>query len=81
VSRLRGSGIEIGAGANPLPTPLNCRERYIDVYDESELTSHSYTGQKREASIYSDLMPSAALRRWRPGGSSQQADLAHVMSD
>jgi len=36
---------------------------------------------ERESSTCSDLMPSTVLRRWRPGRSSQQVDLAHVMSE
>jgi hypothetical protein len=36
---------------------------------------------EREASTCSGLMPSTVLRRWRPSVSSQQVDLAHVMSE
>jgi SAM-dependent methyltransferase len=45
VSQLRGNGIEIGAGANPLPIPLRCSVRYVDAYDKTQLTGHLYPGQ------------------------------------
>ena len=51
VSRLSGRGIEIGAGANPMPVPLNCTVRYADVYDADELRNQAYEGQ-----ILSDLI-------------------------
>lgn len=58
VSRLHGSGIEIGAGTSPLPIPLHCQVRYIDVYDESELTAHIYPGQLVAELVAPDIVAS-----------------------
>ena len=51
VSRLHGSGIEIGAGASPMPVPLSCDVRYVDKYDQDGLRKAVYEGQ-----IVSDLI-------------------------
>ena len=46
VSRLKGSGIEVGAGANPMPIPLHCQIKYVDIFDVSQLQEHRYDGQE-----------------------------------
>jgi SAM-dependent methyltransferase len=58
VSRLLGSGIEVGAGTNPLPIPLHCHVRYVDMYDESELSVHSYPGQLLADLVVPDVVAS-----------------------
>jgi SAM-dependent methyltransferase len=58
VSQLQGSGIEIGAGANPLPIPLHCQVRYVDACDEAELKAHRYPGQIVEEFVIPDVVAS-----------------------
>lgn len=36
-SRLRGSGMEFGAGANPLAVPLHCDVKFADFLPEAEI--------------------------------------------
>src|SRR5689334_10708600 len=55
VSRLRGSGVEIGAGANPMPVPLECTIRYVDVCDINQLLQSSYDGQDPHEFVLPDL--------------------------
>ncbi|MBO1065492.1 MULTISPECIES: methyltransferase domain-containing protein [Nostocales] len=58
-SRLTGYGIECGAGASPLPLPLNCHVKYVDRFSKSELQHQLYPGQQFynfiEPDILSDL--------------------------
>lgn len=44
-SRLRGRGLEIGAGASPFPVPLECEVVYGDLYTFAELLAQPYPGQ------------------------------------
>lgn len=55
VSRLHGSGIEIGAGANPMPVPLDCQVRYVDVFDANELKQQAYDGQALNDLVVPDI--------------------------
>lgn len=57
-SRLRGEGYEIGAGSSPLPIPLECEVRYIDLYDESGLVEQRYEGQQIPDLIPPDIQAS-----------------------
>jgi SAM-dependent methyltransferase len=52
VARLSGTGIEVGAGASPMPIPIDCVVRYADIFTLQELRQHWYDGQDP-----SDLMP------------------------
>ncbi len=45
-SQLSGTGLEIGAGANPFPIPLHCDVLYGDLYTYAELLAHPYPGQE-----------------------------------
>jgi SAM-dependent methyltransferase len=45
VAALNGSGIEIGAGANPMPLPIHCDVRFVDYFDRDGLLEHAYDGQ------------------------------------
>lgn len=44
-SDLYGMGVEVGAGANPFPIPLECEVLYGDRFSKEELLSFSYPGQ------------------------------------
>jgi len=44
-SPLSGSGIEFGAGTNPLPVPIHCEVRYADVIGEVALKGAAYAEQ------------------------------------
>ena len=56
VSRLHGSGIEVGAGASPLPVPLSCKVRYVDVFNAEELRRQIYAGQALADLIVPDII-------------------------
>lgn len=56
VSRLGGSGIEVGAGANPMPIPLDCRIRYVDIFDASQLHDNRYDGQASPDILAPDIV-------------------------
>jgi hypothetical protein len=56
VSRLRGRGIEIGAGASPMPVPLFCDVQYVDMYDEDGLRKEVYAGQVASDLIAPDIV-------------------------
>lgn len=58
VSRLTGRGIEVGAGASPMPIPLACDVRYVDQYDLVGLHQHSYEGQEGGDIIVPDVVAS-----------------------
>jgi SAM-dependent methyltransferase len=45
VSQLKGTGIEVGAGTNPMPLPLHSQVRYVDLYDIEDLKREAYDGQ------------------------------------
>jgi len=44
-SKLRGSGIEFGAGSGPLAVPIQCKVRYADFLPEHELRKRAYLTQ------------------------------------
>jgi SAM-dependent methyltransferase len=44
-SRLRGSGIEFGAGTTPLSVPLGCNVQYADIVGEQGLRDVAYQAQ------------------------------------
>jgi len=44
-SKLRGSGIEFGAGTSPLGVPLECDVRFADFVPEDALKARSYAAQ------------------------------------
>jgi SAM-dependent methyltransferase len=56
VSRLGGNGIEIGAGASPLPIPLRCHVRYVDLYDSEGLRQKTYIGHVITEIIEPDIL-------------------------
>lgn len=47
-SRLRGTGIEFGAGTMPLAVPLGCTVRYADAFSMEGLVDRSYRTQGRD---------------------------------
>ncbi|MDH2310385.1 methyltransferase domain-containing protein [Methylobacterium brachiatum] len=53
-SSCRGTGLEIGAGGNPFPVPLDCHVAYGDMYTYEELIQNAYPGQP----LYSIVAPS-----------------------
>ena len=55
LSGLHGQGLEFGAGAAPLPVPLDCRMRYADVFTLDELRTNFYEGQALRDLIEPDL--------------------------
>jgi SAM-dependent methyltransferase len=56
VSDLRGAGIEVGAGANPMPLPFSCSVRFVDFYDKSGLEENSYDGQHLNDIVRPDIV-------------------------
>jgi SAM-dependent methyltransferase len=58
VSRLHGTGIEVGAGAHPMSIPLECVVRYADIFSMDELLEHRYPGQEPDDIVPPDLKAS-----------------------
>lgn len=58
VSRLTGHGIEVGAGASPMPIPLSCDVRYVDMYDGVGLHQKLYQGQSARDMVVPDVVAS-----------------------
>jgi SAM-dependent methyltransferase len=56
VANLKGSGIEIGAGANPMPLPLRCNVRFVDFFDRDGLLEHAYAGQHDNDIVTPDVV-------------------------
>jgi SAM-dependent methyltransferase len=54
-SQLRGTGLEIGAGASPFPAPLDCRVLYGDQYTYRELVAAAYPGQEVSDIVVPDV--------------------------
>jgi len=44
-SQLRGSGIEFGAGTEPMSVPLACEVKYADLFSQQDLHARAYTAQ------------------------------------
>jgi SAM-dependent methyltransferase len=58
VARLSGTGIEVGAGATPMPVPLDCTVRYVDMFTIDELRKHAYEGQHPSDMVIPDIVAS-----------------------
>jgi SAM-dependent methyltransferase len=54
-SKLSGTGVEFGAGANPYPVPMDCRVKYADLLTAEQLESELYPGQVCHDLIMPDL--------------------------
>ncbi|WP_417392886.1 class I SAM-dependent methyltransferase [Gimesia sp.] len=54
-SRLKGSGVEFGAGANPYPIPEHCQVLYADLLTAEQLEKELYPGQDCADLIKPDL--------------------------
>ena len=44
-SHLHGSGIEFGAGTEPMSVPLCCEVKYADLFSQQDLHARAYTAQ------------------------------------
>lgn len=58
LSGLSGTGLEFGAGSNPMPVPLECRVRYADVFTIEQLRALSYEGQAQSDLVVPDFIAS-----------------------
>jgi SAM-dependent methyltransferase len=58
VAHLTGTGIEVGAGASPMPVPLDCVVRYADLFTLNELRQHWYEGQDPSDLVTPDIVAS-----------------------
>src|SRR5687768_6006736 len=54
--KLRGTGVEFGAGASPFPVPLACRVTFADRLDHANLTDERYPGQLEQDLVDPDLV-------------------------
>lgn len=54
-SQLKGSGIEVGAGTNPMPLPLCTHVKYVDLYDINDLKREAYDGQIAEDFVVPEI--------------------------
>ena len=55
-SRLRGSGIEFGAGTGPMAVPLHCDVKFADLFSNEDLTTRAYTAQGSDFAPLSYVM-------------------------
>lgn len=44
-SKLRGCGIEFGAGTGPMPVPLDCEVKFADFFSDEQLRDRAYQAQ------------------------------------
>ena len=79
LSGLSGAGLEFGAGANPMPVPLECRVRYADVFTIDELRALSYEGQTQTDLVVPDLIASFEQLEGVPARSLDFIVTSHVI--
>jgi SAM-dependent methyltransferase len=79
VSRLHGVGIEVGAGASPMPVPLDCVVRYADIFSMDELQQHWYEGQHPDELLLPDIQASLDDMSAVPDGSVDFIVACHVI--
>ena len=53
VSRLRGSGIEFGAGTDPVSVPLCCNVKYADLFTDGDLRSQVFSADREPTTFLS----------------------------
>lgn len=53
---LRGLGLEVGAGASPLPVPLHCRVLFGDRITHEQLVADLYPGQREFDLVRPDVL-------------------------
>jgi SAM-dependent methyltransferase len=57
VSQLHGGGIEIGPGTDPMPVPLHCKVRYVDLHDADGVgDSVFYAGQDPRDAVVPEIV-------------------------
>jgi SAM-dependent methyltransferase len=79
LSGLSGTGLEFGAGANPMPVPLECRVRYADVFTIDQLRALSYQGQMQPDLIVPDFIASFEQLEGVPSKSLDFIVTSHVI--
>lgn len=79
VSHLRGSGIEVGAGTSPMPLPLACEVRYVDVYDIEGLKREAYDGQSANDFVVPEIQAQFEDLSVIPDGSLDFVVSCHVI--
>ena len=55
-SKLKGTGLEVGAGASPFPVPIECRVLFGDRIPHEQLVAELYPGQREFELVRPDLL-------------------------
>jgi SAM-dependent methyltransferase len=80
VSRLHGTGIEVGAGPTPTPMPLDCVVRYADIFSMDELRAYfSHSGEDLNNLVPPDIKASLDDMSAVPDGSVDFVVACHVI--
>lgn len=78
-SKLRGTGLEFGAGASPFPVPLECNVRFADAYSYEALKTGMYPGQEIHNLIYPDYVTDIKTLAGIPDNSLDFIIACHVI--
>jgi SAM-dependent methyltransferase len=78
-SRLRGMGLEFGAGASPFPVPLDCDVRFADAFAYESLIAALYPGQQAHDLIRPDYVTDIKTLAGIPDASLDFIVACHVI--